>query len=268
LKRLSLRILLVNFSFIIVFHVSEACGTGLYLNLPSFFSIVDTSRTHLTIRQADLQRDVGRASILEGELAFRLEDRTLVRLGLLYPAVQQQWDVSYGVGDGFIRGTVRVLGDTLEVSGLYLLSEIRIPIGSKSQVPFSFGSLDGGAGLELRRRTSLFRLRMAANYTLVGERQKVGSFINRNFLLTAFSLEFDMRKSTSFCFSGFRVDYRGGGSREVYLITLKQKLAEALELQASGALGSGSNEERIFDSILSLGLVYGFSPLEDVNNSK
>ncbi len=251
-----------------MFNACSLHATGLYISPPSYFSVIDTSRIFVTIRQTGIQRDAGRASVLAGELALKYKRRVGIRLGLLYPALQGEGDILHNVGDGAVHATVRIFGDTLESSGLFVRGDVRIPVGSKSLRPLSFGSLDGGAGLEFRHRTPLLGFRCAATYTLVGDRCKVGSFIHRNFLLLGFAIDFVFRKGTLFNFSGFNTSFRGGDSRDVYLLTVKQELSDTLWLLIDAALEAGNDEERVFNSLASLAVLYRFPSKDASDNGK
>ncbi len=264
------------------FLASSVRATGLYIDLPAYFSAVDTSHIELVIRQAELQRVTGRASVFSGELSLRPKSRLHVRLGLLYPAMARGREIAHAVGDGIVHGTYRLTGDTLEVDGMFLRAYVRLPFGPKRMDPFSFGSLDAGAGFEFRMETSLFRFRCAEVYTLVGQRRKPTTgapndtlyypisvaerssdtefFSHRNFFLFALSIDFTLRRSTTFGFAGYSFRYRGGDAREVYMLTLGQRLSRGLELRLCGGLDAGSDVERVFDSLLSVSLVYRLLP--------
>jgi hypothetical protein len=241
---------------------------GLYLDLPGFFSIADTSRTLVTIRHADLQRDEGRASIVSGELAIRPMNRVRVQLGLLYPNIQRDRRIVHGVGDGLIHATARVYGDTLGASGFFLRGDARIPIGSGGLRPLSFGSMDGGLGVEFRQRTTLLSLRLVATYTLVDLRIKEGPFTHRNFLLTGYAVDFPFGDRTSIRFSGFYARFRGGGSREAYLVTVRYRISDALDLCTSGMLEAGSDGNRVLNSLLAFSVTSRFPLWGTVANSK
>lgn len=269
---------------------SSVHATGLYIDLPAYFSAIDTSHIELVIRQAELQRVTGRASVFSGELSLRPRSRLHVRFGLLYPAMVRGWDITHAVGDGIVNGTYRLTGDTLEVNGMFLRIYARLPFGPKRMDPFSFGSLDAGAGFEFRMETSLFRLRCAETYTLVGERRKPTTgapndtlyyplsvaerssdtecFSHRNFFLFALSIDFTIRRSTTFSFAGYSFRYRGGDAREVYMLTFGQRLCRGLELHLCGGLDAGNDFERVFDSLLSVSLVYRLLPRGEDENGK
>ncbi len=275
---------------VICIIASSVHATGLYIDLPSYFSAVDTSRIELVIGQAELQRVTGRASVFSGELSLRPRSRFHVRLCLLYPAMVRGGEITHAVGDGIVHGTYRLTGDTLEVNGMFLRAYARLPFGPKRMDPFSFGSLDGGAGFEFRMETSLFRLRCAQTYTLVGQRRKPTTgapngtpyyplslaercsdtecFSHRNFFLFALSIDFTLGRSATFGFAGYSFHYRGGDAREVYMLTLGQRLSRGLELRFCGGLDAGSDIERVFDSLLSVSLVYRLLPPGGDENGK
>lgn len=249
--------------------VSDVCAIGVYLDLPSFFTVSDSLRTQITIAQSFLQPDEGTVSTLEGELAFRVGFRTFLRLGISYAAMHRDAAIIHDIGDGSIYMTVRVTGDTLDTSGLFIRLDGRIPFGSEEFSPFSFKSLDGGAGLEYRLGHTFLGLRLAATYNLVGKRRKSDSaFINRNFLLLAARIDFELARSSRFYFSAYTAQYREGGSRDAYIVTLDQKLSKNLGLQLNGGLEAGKEENRVFNSLFSIALVYLFPVKEKPDDEK
>lgn len=239
-------------------------ATGIYIDFTAYFSAIDTAGTSLRFEQTELQRDDGRAAILSVELALRTRERVLVRLRLPYQTIQRETDFLYDIGDGTIRSEVRVFGDTLNVSGLYLLGDVRLPSGAKDFRPISYGSLDGGGGFELRGETSFFRLRVASTFTLVGDRIKTGPFIHDNYTTVAFSLETALGGHSSLSFGGFGLLFRGGEKREAYVVSIRQDLWRGIEAVVSGALEAGSDEERVFNSQVAIAISYAFlSPSVD-----
>ena len=132
-----------------------------------------SSSRGLTFRQTEIQADAGLVSILEGEYGMRLGKRTRIRGSLLYPTFAYSADITSAVGDGFLRGTLRIAGDTLNIDGIYMRFDAQIPIGPASMTPYSFRSLDVGLGLEYRKHFPMLEIRGAATYTLVGEKQKM-----------------------------------------------------------------------------------------------
>lgn len=243
---------------IILISISSARATGLYADYTSFFSPADTVHKALVFRQADIQRDAGRVSILSAELALRPRPRVLLRMQMPYPTMKIDEGYEYGIGDGTVRAEVRVGGDSLNATGIFLVGDVRLPMGANTFRPVSYGSLDGGAGLELRKNTLFFQFRLASTYTLVGDRVKVGPFIHDNFLTLAFSAETKLPCETSISFEGFGLLFRGGGKREMYALSLRKALSESIEAVVSGALEAGTDEERVYNSQISLAVRYMF----------
>lgn len=250
--------------FIIPFSLSSAHAIGLYADYTYFFSPADTVHKSIAFRQTDIQRDAGRAAILSAELSIQPRSRVLLRMQAAFPTMKIDYGYEYGIGDGMIRAEVRLGGDTLNTSGLFLLSDVRLPMGAKSFKPLAYGSLDGGAGLELRMSTLFFEFRLASTYTLAGDRVKVGPFIHDNFLTLAFSVETELPLGTAASFQGFGLLFRGGEKREMYALSLRKALSESIDAVVSGALEAGSDEERVYNSQISLAIryVFPFSPKE------
>ena len=243
---------------VVLFTVPPARATGLYGDYTSYFSPADTIHSALVFRQTDIQRDAGRAAILAAELALRPSPRTLLRMRAPFPTMRIDGVYEYGIGDGSVRAEVRVRGDSLNADGIFLVSDVRLPMGAKSFKPISYGSLDGGAGLELRRSTLFFRFRFASTYTLAGDRVKEGTFIHDNFLTLAFSVETELPLGASVSFDGFGLFFRGGKKREVYALSLKKALSDNVQALMSGALEAGTDEERVYNSQISIAVRYVF----------
>ena len=250
---------------IVVIWVSPARTTGLYADYTSYFSPADTVHKTLVFRQSDIQRDAGRAAILSAELALRPSGRALLRMNVPFPTMKLDGGYEYGIGDGTVRAEVRVRGDSLNTAGLFLLGDARLPMGAKSFRPISYGSLDGGAGFELRSSTPFFRFRLASTYTLAGDRVRSGHFVHDNFLTVAFSMETELPRGASISFEGFGLFFRGGEKREIYALSLKKTLSENIGATLSGALEAGTDEERVYNSQISLAVRYlfPFSPEEE-----
>ena len=119
----------------ILFSPSPARATGLYTDYTSYFSPADTVNRSLAFRQADIQRDAGRAAILSAELALRPRRRVLLRMRVPFPTMKLDGGYEYGIGDGTARAEVRVKGDSLNAQGIFLVSDLRLPMGSKSFSP-------------------------------------------------------------------------------------------------------------------------------------
>ena len=72
--------------------------------------------------------------------------------------------------------------------------------------------------------------------------------------------------NTAFTFSGYRMDIRGGGAREVYIATIAQRLGAEIMLRASGALEAGEDGERLFNSLVTVSVEYRFPPRRDADD--
>ena len=243
---------------VVVSLSASAEATGLYLNLTSYFSPVDTARANLLFSCSELERSEGNASFLYGETRFGLGGRVQVRMGLSYPLFERDSYFVDGVGDGFVYSTFRVHGDSLADSGIFMRGDLRVPIGSKNMFPFSYSSLDGGAGIEWRFEGPLFNLRAASTFVLVGERANESDIRTNNYLLTAASLESSFLGPSSFIFSVYSVRFRGGDSREIYSVAVNTALSGSFSIACTGMLDSGNERERVFDSLLSVSILYRF----------
>ncbi len=237
---------------------------GLFTDFTSYFAPIDTSRIAIGISQAKLQDDGTNSMLLSAELSWRFHERALVRIQLPYPTVRTDEQLGHGIGDGIIRSSYRLAGDTLDTGGFYLLGDARLPMGSRAHLPLSYGSLDGGAGLEFRSKTTFFQLRFASTFTLAGERIKSGPFIHDNYFTLAFSLDTELFGGTSLVFSGFGLIYRGGETREIYILSIQKHMVGGIGFALSGALEAGSEEMRAFDSQISIFLRYAMpAPADD-----
>lgn len=244
--------------------ITQLHATGLYIDFTSYFAPIDTSWVAISFSQAQLQQDGMNSMVLSADLSWRFREKALVRLQLPYPTVRTDMGFSHGIGDGIVRGSYRLMGDTLNTSGLYLLGDARLPMGEKAHLPLSYGSLDGGGGFEFRRKTSFFQLRFASTFTLAGERVKTGPFIHDNYFTIAFSLETELFGGTSLAFSGFGLIYRGGETREIYVLSVQKHVIGGIGFVLSGALEAGSKEMRAFDSQLGIFLRYALPAPADV----
>ncbi len=244
--------------------ITQLHATGLYTDFTSYFAPIDTSWVAIGFSQTQLQQDGMNSMVLSADLSWRFREKALVRLQLPYPTVRTDMGFSHGIGDGTVRCSYRLMGDTLDTSGLYLLGDARLPMGEKNHLPISYGSLDGGAGFEFRQKTSFFQLRFASAFTLVGERMKTGPFIHDNYFTIAFSLEAELFGGTSLAFSGFGLIYRGGETREIYILSVQKHVIGGIGFVLSGALEAGSKEMRAFDSQLGIFLRYALPAPADV----
>jgi len=251
--------LLFPILFLAFIHAARDCAaTGLYIDLPSFFSAADSARTRMIVRQTECDLVASPASLLAAEVDFKIKRRHDMRLSCEFPAVRRPGDLAYGVGDAFVRIVSRISGDSLSMNGLFLRADARIPMGSKGLRPFSYASLEGGAGLEARLTRGASAVRGAALYTLVGERPDAGDFTNDHHLLLAVSLGASLRHAASVAVGACYVLFRNGDARQLYSVSLARELSRRLVLGIEGAVESGDRGERVFDSAVAISLSYRF----------
>jgi hypothetical protein len=210
------------------------------------------------VRQAELERGSWHASVLTGEFDARPAPRYLVRFGFEFPALRGDGGIDYGLGDMRIRATARLYGDTLDGSGVFLRGDVRIPTGARKLRPFCNASLDGGAGIEVRLARGGFAARGAVLYTLAGERLWETDFKNDNALTTAVSIGVPIPRIASVTVSACLVRFDGGASREILLCSLTRHLSDPLVLGVEAGAETGTEGERIYDSLLSVSLSYRF----------
>lgn len=237
-----------------------AGGTGLYSNLPWWFAPVDTARTTLLVGQTWVRTEVDDASLLTFETMIRTGPRTDVRIQLMYPAIRRSGGFARGLGDALVSGEVRAAGDTLGRSGLFLQGMVRLPSGSEAMWPYAFESLDGGAGIELRRMRDLFDLRLSATGVLAGRRVREGDRRHENYSLLAASIGIRPHPRADLALSAFGQIFRGGGYREVYLLELGLRACDRFDLRLAGGIDSGDAIDRVFNSLVQLALVFRFPP--------
>ena len=241
---------------------SAAGARGLYLDLPGWFQRPDTSGTAIGISQSWIEADDYDASVTGLSVPFNMDERTSVVLKMAYPLIHRAGGFKHGFADGSIGVSRRIWGDSLNVSGLFLRADIRIPIGSNSLRPFSFRSRDGGlypdvgAGLEYRRETPFAAFRSSATWTFSGQRDDSPIPYVTDFLVIAASVEIPAGEGTSIQAAVFGIDFEGPGYRESYLLALRRFISERLLLVVTGALDAGKDRDRVFDSLLSVSFRY------------
>ena len=84
-----------------------AGGTGLYSDLPWWFSPVDTARARILAGDAWVRTEREDASVLTFETAIRTGGRTSVRVQLMYPVIRRPGGFVHGFGDALIFGEAR-----------------------------------------------------------------------------------------------------------------------------------------------------------------
>jgi hypothetical protein len=240
-----------------VFLPDPISAIGLYEDPASFFAPADSARTRLIVRQAELEADAWRASLVSGEFDARVGRRYSMRFGFGFPALRQHGEIDYGIGDLRLRATARVVGDTLGASGLFLRSDLRIPTGAEGLRPFCAASLDGGAGIEMRATRGEWGVHAAALYTLVGVRRIEPDFRNDHNLALAASIDAPIPGIASASAAAFVVRYNGGGSREIFLGALRRMLmSRRVVLGVEAAAETGTVAERVFNSSVSVSITY------------
>ena len=258
----------------IVFLISAAPvplhADGLYNDYPSWFSPADTGGVVLSLGHVHLQCEYQDVSAAAVRIRGMFNERSSVRLSMLYPVIRRPGSYSHGFSDLLVSSSVRILGDSLNISGLFLRSDFRVPIGSNALRPFSFRSSSGGiypdigGGIEVRKKAPLFRVKGSITHTMVGQKEEEGDLTNTHYSLLALFLEFDLAGSLSLQTSVFARKSSGSGYRETYIFSVSKRFSEKLEMILSGGLDSGDDDERIFDSLLSVYFSYSFSAGEKV----
>lgn len=237
----------------------ESSGKGLYLDLPRWFSHPDTSRTSLTVSQAAVKGEHYDTALLTIGLGMRTGERTRLRFGILYPVTRREGIFTHGLADLLVSAEARLAGDSTGASGLYLRTDLRIPTGSGDLFPYAWESLDGGAGLEARGSLGPFRAAGSTSYILAGRRESSGDGSHENFLLAAACARAGGHGAIGAELFAAGQFFRGGGYREVYMLTLSGRISARTELRLSGALDSGGEKDRVFNSMLSVSVTIRFA---------
>ncbi len=249
---------------ILLLLTAPALSDGLYNDYPSWFSEVDTGGVvvglgHLTLQCED--QDVSAAAV---RIAGMVGDRSSVRASMLYPVIRRTGSFSHGFSDLLLSSSVRILGDSLNISGLFFRTDFRVPIGPDALRPFSFRTTSGGiypdvgVGVEIRKNTPFFKFKGSATRTMVGQDEDEGDLINRDYSLLALFLEFDLAGNLALQASVFARMTSGSRYRETYIFSARKRFSERLAMTVSGGLDSGDDDERIFDSLLSVYFSYSF----------
>lgn len=237
-----------------------AGGTGLFSNLPWWFAPADTARARIRAGQSWIRAEHDDATLLSFETDIRTGGSARVRIQLMYPVIRRTGVFEHGPGDAIISVQAKVAGDTLGRSGLFLHGVLRVPSGSESMWPYALESLDGGAGIELRRLSDLFDLRFSATGILAGRRIREGERRHENHAQLGASIGIRPHPRTEVSVSAFSLVYRGGGYREVYLVELGARACDRFDLRLSGGIDSGDAVERVFNSLVQFSVVFRFPP--------
>lgn len=239
-------------------YTSAEAAKG-YVDFPSFFNNMDSCRVITEFGLSIFDEDAG--YLYSSSVSGRINERLTGSFGAHYFSVRKDDRILFGFGDFTVNLTFQAMGDSLGSSGIFLRTDIRLPSGAKALQPFASRSFDGGGGVELRDRFSLFSVSLAGTYTFAGERNAEGIYPHSNYSILAASAGFDIGPA-SFNASGYLVDYRKSGERRVLLSSLSGRLSENITAILLGGLETGEDSERIFDSIISLRLSYSFPSQE------
>jgi len=233
-------------------------ATGPFLNLPAYYARADTARAAIEIAQSLVEAESANSTALSFGAGFRSGERTRVRMQILYPVIRRDGYYNHGFGDLMISSEIRIVSDTMRVSGLFLRGEMRIPTGSASRWPYAGESLDGGAGLEFRRLSETFEFRCSATYILVGKKAEEESYRSDNYALAGVLLGVKPFDALSVDFSAFAQYFRNGDFREVYLIGAGTRLRGGLDLRVCGGMDNGESFERVWNSIVQVAITWRF----------
>jgi hypothetical protein len=237
----------------------RAGAMGLYESFPSFFAPTDTVRA-ISLRQTECDLGGTRASLLAAEVTLRPTRRFVTRFELAFPALRRGDEFEYGAGDLLLRGALRLTGDSLEASGIYLRADLRMPSGSKHFRPFSNGTFEADAGLEARVGVGGFALRGAVLHTIAGEKTHETGFSDDTHLTLAAAAAVPLPRIATAGASVFVVRFDDGGSREIGLLTLDRVLSRQLVLEVAGVFETGAERSRVFDACAAVSLRYLFPP--------
>lgn len=233
-------------------------AAGLYEDPFSVLSRPDTGRISMRASQTELERDGFRASAFAVGARIRTGARARVECAVQFPAIRRPGEVRYGLGDGFVAGSFRVAGDSLETSALLLRCEARIPTGGKGLAPFCRSSLEGGAGIEARAAAGGLSIRGFAAYTLAGSRARDADFFNEHHATLAASIALAVPRIGSATASFSWTSYRGGVSQETVALGFERDLSTPVAVGALLAVQSADRSDELYEWLLGLSITYRF----------
>lgn len=236
--------------------IPAANASNGYLDFPSFFNSLDSCRvfTEFGMGVFDSQNNF----LFSSSVGGRLNSRLTGRLSAPYFSVAKNDRILYGFGDFNVKLTLCAACDSLRTNGVFLRSDINLPSGSRSLKPFAIHSFDGGGGLELRKTISALSLKFAAIHVFVGERNPTGKWPYSNYTVLALSAGFNLWYKAALSFSGYSVDYRKSASRTLLLSKFSGAISEHFRLILCAAAEVGEEDERQYDSAVSIRISYEF----------
>jgi hypothetical protein len=235
-----------------------ARATGLFLNLPTYYGRVDTARVILDIGQSFVEGEFENSTVFSFEAGFRSGERTRVRMQIMYPVLRQEGMYDHGFADLLLSAEMMIKGDSLRSSGLFMRGDLRIPTGSANLWPYSGESLDGGGGLELRRLSETLDLRCSATYILSEQKREEETRRSDNYALAGILLGLRPFGPVRVDFSAFAQIFRNGDYREIYQLAAGMRLKGGLDLRVSGGIDSGESLERVWNSMIQVGITWRF----------
>ncbi len=235
-----------------------ARATGPYLNLTTYYGLIDTARVVLDIGQSFVEGEHGNSTVFSFETGFRSGERTRVRMQILYPVLRCSGHYNHGYADLLLSAEMRIVGDSLRISGLFFRGDMRIPTGSASLWPYAGESLDGGAGLELRKLSEMFDFRCSATYTFVGRKIEEEFYRSDNYALAGVLIGLKPFRVLTIDFSAFAQLFRNGDYREIYLLAAGTRLKGGFDVRLSGGIDSGDSVERVWNSMIQIGITWRF----------
>ncbi|MDZ7859504.1 MAG: hypothetical protein U5O15_02345 [Candidatus Krumholzibacteriota bacterium] len=253
--------------FILVLLFKPLNASEVYTDISNFFYSTGTSRVSTEFGFSTINSPLKEANLFAAAYKGNINSKMTVKLVIPYFAVRANDNLSFGFGDFILNSTTRVKSDSLAENGLFFRADFRFPTGSKSLYPYSLQSFDGGAGIEVRKRLSNLYLKGAATYTFVGEREHEGDYLYSNHLILGVSAGIKIGKQYTLEVSGYNINYRNNSEHWIFIMKTERCMTENISISMRGGFEAVENDEKIFDSILSLYLTFLF-PTGNSNTEK
>jgi hypothetical protein len=250
------------FAVIVVLAALPAASSaaGLFDDPRSYFISADTVRATVSVSQTEIALDVGSASLFAVEALLRTGGRMNVGLAAEFPAIRTEGNLAYGIGDFRLSMLLRLAGDSLGASGFYLRAACRTPSGSTALAPFSYRSLDGSGGCELRGHFSLFAVRAAALFTLAGKRTMGEYIVHDNHVALAGALGLAVHRAAEATAFVSWTRFAGGAARQTLCLSFAIDVSSAIAVSIAAAAESGDGGTASFERFAGLTLAYRFPP--------